>query len=576
MENLESEFTITIPTDGEGFVAASTFFAEKYANDMFHETVIRYNSRSEDPVTTLKRGCNKRKHHYRVVMRDRKPISPVDMKNFVIPEQAPSSATAASTVIAYQEKETLDHISEIVPFTIETQKTIFVRCTWKYSKENNMSAADFHSTVLANVNDTDKSFVPSFGQQRVSVYNIHPMNIRFCIGKCFDFGGTQEGRRPTHDYYYLEFEREHIDLRVNFYSSAMRQFVNRTLAALPAAVLETVFKHMSIATYSNHLCRLSQEDYIRQFTYEFEKFLSTTYRAEGALQNVYLAPKWNGVRGIGVWSNNNLLVKTPRSLRSFTLPSYCLQPLVVQIELLHDNITNDRCIITEIMGTFLYQKERLSEYYKTKYIPTNFVSDKSNNFIVRINPIYSMELIAKFHLENPAFFTYYRKLRCVNTLRALFYASDGIPCQITLPPHCDGILAICVYNEGRDSLYAKLKSYHTIELVYDINKKTLCSANEDMDFLSHPHDVRIENFDVNKVMWYNTCLDAKYIIVEFEIHRSSYTTIDDTDIVSLLKHVTLYFKNVRYDKFTADTNSKIRSILYNVVITQHTSNKDHE
>lgn len=586
MENNESEFTLTILTNSNGFNKLSKYFLTKYKNQFCYETVIRYNNKATDRIDSF-RNRNDRKmlqnKTYRVLIQDNVVISPQVFQKYVVPEQKGIYFSEKSTHhqhrIIFQEKTTLEKISDVVPFTLENDKIILIQCTWKNSIEKNIHKDEFQSIVLDNINDTDKSFVPSFGQTRACIYNVQKTDLRLSIGKGFNFGGTQEGRRPINQYYYLEFEQENVDKKCSKHPYSMKQFVEKALNLIPSTILEYIITVQNKTTYMDYGRRLRdlfQQNYIRNFTHNFEKFTSKTISdTNNLLRNVYVAPKWNGIRGIGIWENDVVLIKTTRCLREFHVKSQCLQPLLVQVEMLidpNDIIINDQIVITEIMGVFICCKNQIYGFNQITDLPIKYnfhlpdTNATDHNTFSSLNPLYSMELISIFHRHDPLVFTYYKKWTNISILKDIVHMKTNW--NFELPHHqIDGYLAIVVYDEGKNSLYMKLKPQHTIELEYNFENKTLHTLNNNSDLLSLS-DIQIENFNANELYWYNTCLDSNRIIVEFEI-RPINTLINtipkDSQMVFLLKFVKLVFKKIRYDKFTPDSDTKIKNILFNVL-----------
>lgn len=225
MEINESEYTITLITNAKGFYTAATYFLEKYRNELCYETIICYNDKARNRIDNLKKKDTNElsQKTYRTIIRNKTPIPPNEFQRFVIPEQQIDKTQLFTTDTIFQKKTTLQRNSEIVPFILNNNnKAIIVQCTWKFSVEINMSEHEFRCLVLDNINYTDKSFVPSFGQTRACIYDVEQTGIRLSIGKGFSFGGIQEDRRPTNPYYYMEFEKEHKDEQYKSSSYAMR------------------------------------------------------------------------------------------------------------------------------------------------------------------------------------------------------------------------------------------------------------------------------------------------------------------------------------------------------------------
>lgn len=593
MQKLETEFTVTMITDGEGFESLSEYVSRKYVSKIRYETVIRYNDKISDRIENMRKFRaapstpeNPSRKHYRVVIQNDGPISPDLVESLVVPERyydnrqrIVSDATQRGVqLINFQEKETLSRWSETVPFELAAEgKEIFVSCSWKLAKETDLDGETFENEVLRNLNDTDKSFVPSFGQQRVCVYDVDGTRVRLSIGKGFDFGGTQEGRRPMNEYYYVEFESE-ITRRPS--PLAAREFASVALSLIPSSIIARVAigaKRICVDSYAR-IHELLTEDYARPFTYDFRQFRARAFvdGVTGRTKNVFIAPKWNGVRGIGAWEDDRIIVKTPRCLREFFLPSFCLQRLIVQVEMLTgESLVDDRVVITEIMGVSLCTREQLYGFHRKRELSDSTPGAiagsndvvKKRGTLSRIHPVYSMELVAKYQRRDCRHFTRYRNNVDINALADMFFSKRSAFAE-NPEPRTDGYLAIVVYDEGRKSLYAKLKTLHTVELIYDLRKKTLESYEGDIDFLSRK-DIAIESFDPDSLYWYDTGLDSEKIVVEFNVSPKDSTTrrLGGTeDLSKLLGYVTLVYKGVRADKFVPDKNAKITNILLNILL----------
>lgn len=667
--NNEVETTITLITNPDGFYYVAKYIEDKYNANLIYETNIRYNDRmiSERERLRQKHIDDKdtsKSTFYRVVIKNTLPNTPIpftEIEKYIIPEKTITNEcnggeSSLNGIVKthtidkqFQKKSLLDDSFDLIPYTLEISNTTdetnvtLIGCTWKSSMEEDITEQAFNMTVLSNINDTDGSFVPVFGQHRCCLYNIQNTGIRLSVGKAFEFGGVQEGRRPMNEYYYVEFEKEYNnnnnaddddddnDNKNNKMSLRdIKKFVREALTVLPHDVL---FK---IIIGANDVCvgqenRIAEllDDYTRTFTYDFECFrrrikmsrnnkkasiFSSSSSYDIVMNNVYLAPKWDGVRGIGVWEKNTIIIRTIRGLREFVLPSYCLQRLIVQVEMfINDNndITQDRFIITEIFGTSLCtRKQTYGYFYKSIAKKYQFSRDQCNmsDTLAFLHPQCSLELMVLFHEKNPQYFTYYRKCDKIINLVNWFYMKKKVPRILPksvipssqFPLHIlptDGVLAIVLYDDGKHSLYTKLKNRHTIELAYDITKKTLHTYEQDVDVLRA--DINISGLeDTDKLLWYKTGIDSHIIVIEFELIATNNIIInhDDDDeesasniegqeyqqqqqqqrhythqerLYCLLRQVQLKFVKIRYDKFIADSNKKIMAILQNYFIIEN-------
>lgn len=583
MACVEKEFTVTLLIDANDFADLSRYFSQTYKSNCCYETVIRYNGKAVDRIEKFKEEneqiYSSIKKGYRVILRNQTPIEPELFERFVVPENYEGRSfcgiQATTTVCHYQQKETISQMSEVVPYVSKDEKIFLISCTWKSSMEIDLDANTFEKTVIRNINDTDKSFVPSFGQCRYCVYDVSNTNVRMTIGKGFDLGGTQEGRRPINEYYYVEFEMEETtpssSSNVKLHpptSLEIKRFVYTALSLLPSSIIENIISgsKKTCVDADRRLHELLQDKYVRKFTHDFEKFRASLIIDETTkiVKNLFIAPKWNGVRGIGVWDNDTVIVKTPKCLREFSLPSICFQRLIVQVEMLTTsfdrNLIDDRIVITEIMGVSLCEKKQT--YGRHKKLDWTSNVDPPVTF-APLYPLYSMELIARFHKHNPRFFTHYRNgIREDALFRLFFNTLDEKACLA----QTDGYLAIALYDEGRQSLYAKIKCVHSIELLYDLSENTLKSHEGDFDFMSSDGNVRIDDFEPEKQRWYWTGLDSRTIIIEFNVYKLNDIPCTLTDDLSeMWRGVKLVYKKYRCDKFVPDCNTKIFSIINNVI-----------
>lgn len=601
----EIELTVTLVTNPEGFSKIADYVSKKYPSKLVYETSIRYNDITVSENERLRRKYTCEENHeyssfYRVVISGEKTgdtIPFTEIEKYVIPEntvirKGDNNGDEPNDTVApliesrvnrtFQKKTHLRDFCEIFPYTLSLTnlftKEILVACTWKHSKEKYLDENIFESIVLANINDTDGSFVPKFGQQRCCIYGIDDTDIRFSIGKAFEFGGVQEGRRPMNEFYYIEFEKELIDEadKRSCVLKKMRKFVKESLEMLPQDLL------YNIMLGANDICvgeenRVAEllDDYNRIFTHDFEKIKSKIRYSSmpRTMKNVYLAPKWDGIRGIGVWDKGRLIIRTRKALREFTLPSYCVQRLVVQVEMFinDDDMTLDNFVVTEIFGVSLCGRKQLYGYfYKNASKQHHFHGNhfKLADTFTPLHPSHSMELIMKFHKKNPANFTHYSKCEKFRDLKKWFFSKKRIPLQAHHLP-TDGMLGIVVYDKGKSSMYVKLKNNHTIELEYDVVKQTLKTADNNRNLMTENIEILgIE--DTKSLYWFNTCIDSTKVIVEFEIIVSDDINNSESDyedeLLNLLQKVKLRKTKIRYDKFIADTDNKIHSIVKNLLL----------
>lgn len=666
----ERELTITLITNSEGYEKILKHINDNYLADIIYENNVRYNTRKISERERLQHkylsddNINEdivASKFYRVVMQNtnHEPIPFTEMERYTIPEKYYYNnnnnnnnnhtinhelnddtvmmwTTPTSTNTRFQTKTVVEDSFELIPYTLsvsssaaataassplEDSKEILVGCTWKYSIEEDLTEEEFASTVFCNINDIDGSYVPVFGQQRCCVYNIRDTNIRLSVGKAFQFGGVQVGRRCMDPYYYVEWEMELCDSNSSSTKQNslkdMRQFVRNAFDVFPHDILYKIIKGArDVCVGPENRVVEVLDDYPRHFTHDFEKFRSkvrlnkkiTTESCEIETDNVFLAPKWNGIRGIAIWENDILLTKSVNGFGEYYLPSYCLQRLIVQVELFikDDDNNNNKpyaFIVTEIFGTSLCTRNQLYGYFLRNVSQQyHFSRDQCNmtDTFGALCPRYSLELLMKFHMRNPARFTCYRKCTRFIDIVNWFFMKKKLPSIKTssasssyalsaanhsVPPAdvwcslpTDGVLAITIYDDGKNSLYAKLKTSHTIELAYDVNRITLCTYEKDTDLLKC--NVKVCGIDNSgNLRWYATRIDSRILILEFEIlpndvcngYECAQPENEEQQLLRLLQRVTLKFVKIRYDKFIADTNRKILDILQNYFV--YSSNK---
>jgi hypothetical protein len=492
----------------------------------------------------------------------------------------------------FQRKATIAKRSDVIPIHMEGQ-ILFVDFTVKESIEYELPYDVFKTKVINQSSDADGSFRKIAGVDRKCWcvrYDAHI--VRVSLGKRYSFAGTSIARSPNDVVYYVEFEIEY-DNKCPIKNEA--QLINKCIADhFTIHDLTTIIKDGYNLTVKQTECLDTLFDTFSRNFVSINDFKHYCCSSTNCSQ-LYLAPKWDGIRGFGVWHGDAAIVYTTLGLRAWDkLPIISPQKILFQAEVFINNTVdgNDDFIVTEIFGV---AKQSINMLYST-FIRQNMYSGRSvgaglyNGTTTAINgqlPTtdvrctyrliklkHSISVIASLHEICKSKFTSYirdndgtlisqilnneitvEQYHIPTTIKNCSSPSDkkeeeeedndGNHKKVLfeksyIDKGCDGLIGICVSKDGNDGVYVKLKKYQTIELEYDILNPGKCKSRDGTQYnvLGLPSTY---NWSSNAYTQRFICLEARY---------------NNTDSGGNLE-----FIKWRFDKVRPDNDVKINKIM---------------
>lgn len=585
-EEEENELSFSLLTGTEGYItlynsliplippAAVNYYEKVILFCETNQSIPEYirSQYLENNDIVVKSNNSEKQSYFRAIFR-----SPTEINGLVAEEILKGNydfANTSNTTITsiFQKKETHSKHADIVPVFIDGQ-VVFVDYTVKKSTEYNISSNMFTTKVINQSNDTDGSFRNIAGVDRKCWFvNLNKYSVRISIGKRYSFAGTSIARSPNDTVYYIEFEIEYNE------TNAIKN-----VKKLITKCLETYFtiNNLNIIIKNGYDLTIKQVERLDQMFDIFNRnFVSTDYFKNCCSNNcsqLFLAPKWDGVRGFGVWVGQEAIIYTNLGLRTWNnLPVISPQKILFQAEVFLNEVDyNDDFIVTEIFGV---AKQSINMLYSI-FIRQNMYSGRSvgaglyNGTItavtgqlpctdvrctyITIKLEHSINVISTLRQKYTNRFTsYIGDENASNTISQILNNNFSIeryhiPTEIKpskkfgesfVQKGCDGLLGICVFQNGSDGVYIKFKIYQTIELEYDIlNYNGKCKSREGTEYI-------VDGLPTS-YNWSNNAYMKRYICLEARFYPETKK---------------LEFIKWRFDKLHPDNDIKIKKIMSSI------------
>jgi hypothetical protein len=475
----------------------------------------------------------------------------------------------------FQRKVTIAKRKDVIPIYMEGQ-VLFVDFTVKESTEYQLPYDVFKTKVINQSSDADGSFRKIAGVDRKCWfirYNTHI--VRVSLGKRYSFAGTSIARSPNDVVYYVEFEIEY-DNKTPIKNE--NQLINKCIADhFTINDMTTIIKDGYNLTVKQAECLDTLFD---TFSRNFVSINHFKHCCSTNCSQLFLAPKWDGIRGFGVWCGDEAIVYTTLGVRTWNkLPIISPQKILFQAEVFINTVDgNDDFIVTEIFGV---AKQSINMLYSI-FIRQNMYSGRSvgaglyngtttsidgqlpttdvrcTYHLIKLK--HSISVISSLHeIDENKFTSYIRDNDGTLTSQILNNKTTvekyHIPTTIKncspadkeeeilfgkscIQKGCDGLLGICVSQEGNDGVYIKLKKYQTVELEYDILNPGKCKSRDGTEYNVEGLPASY-NWSNNAYMQRFICLEARY----------------NTDKIKL------EFIKWRFDKIRPDNDVKIKKIM---------------
>jgi hypothetical protein len=472
----------------------------------------------------------------------------------------------------FQRKVTFAKQKDILPVYIEGQ-VLFVDYTVKESTEYNISHKVFTTNVINQSSDTDGSFRKIAGVDRkcwfIKISTHH--TVRISLGKKYSFTGTSIARSPNDVVYYIEFE---IEYNKKYPIKNISQLITKCLGEY------LTIEDLSIIIKDGYDLTIKQTERLDQlfdtFVRNFVSINSFKSSCSTNCSQLLLAPKWDGLRGFGVWYGSEAIIFTTLGLRSWNnLPVISPQRILFQAEVFFNTIdNNDEFIVTEIFGV---AKQTINMLYSI-FIRENMYSGRSvgaglyNGTMTAVNGQLSHNDVrcTYFTIKLEHSISVISTLRQIDQHRFTSYISNddnfdtilkilnnkvdiekyhiqtsclGKFDESFVQKGCDGLLGICVFKDGSDGVYIKLKKYQTIELEYDIlnssGKKCKSRDGTEYDIDGLPCSY---NWSHNAYVQRFVCLEARFNTTNSKLE----------------------FIKWRFDKLHPDSDDKIKKIMLSI------------
>lgn len=434
----------------------------------------------------------------------------------------------------------------------------FVSATSKTSVETPMRATD-PRRVNMEPDELHGKYRKEFIVDRAVIYGrtLNGTRHRMAINKKCKFSGNGMFRQPDVPVYILEYEVEYPCATSIRDKRNVRMVCKRFLEMCTNYLSIPVEQLYDIIRSGQNNCLPESDLFISIMNTYKRRFVST--RPPERFTNhgdMYVCKKWDGVRAMGFWRGTGLLLYSGDfGFKHFTVPGVFAPDTIVQVEYFRDT---DTFVVTEIFAVtniemdtdFVYFARRAGNAVRLGeglYNGSNAsiqLQDKREYLTCTIDPIDSIDCIQVLNKRYPEMFTTnYKLVRWPIIDRD---GGDGIESLLRsdkFANYSDGILLKVFNQSNTDPVYYKLKSTHTVELLFNVKSQTFTS---------------MEGTVYNDMIVFTDDFQFKYLINKYTIRRQ-----DVTMEFSVIKD-RLQFKCVRYDKIGPDGNRKIQNIITNI------------
>lgn len=505
MEEIETECSLSVPLCSEAYKQILQTLDKKWTDfigarvpgakeakkfyqttTLFESTQNRLNEDSNDVETGTTR--------YRVEMND--PIDSLRYTNFEYPAYTTIDQKCLlrrSTVVCALPADTDGYtIPQEIVFTKSRERII-------WNSEHPESLVSFaERAIISKMNEFDGSGRCHSKTNRLCVRFTLDGNktVRISCGKRNVYRGVESARCSGLDEYRLDVE---IELRDYIGNEDEKLIRNLGLGCLETA--HALFGYSGLSVIDNAVAmkptQLDLEDKfilaVGTYTRNIRSCPPRPDSAPAWTGPFFVAPKWDGVKGVAFWNDTFMFVVTARQClaRENFSRSPFIRPAIVQLEIHRDDqellSANSRYVVTEILALWGSSNDNLINAFRDFVIApgegnyNNSISSvrfeyKVRPYFTRLTATDSIWLINAAN-KSPKNVVFTRHCRCASLPTALLASLntfDGIAeCiriatslpfaadrQPLLPT--DGALLISANPEAE--VYFKIKTAHTIEL----------------------------------------------------------------------------------------------------------------
>lgn len=416
---------------------------------------------------------------------------------------------------------------------------------------------DLDQTLFIEYANTAPNDITGFGRKElitdriiIGKFTNNGITKRLSINKKCKFSGNGIHRQPDVPVYIIELELEYID------SDCLKNKLNINAACheyvqlLRDKLLLNNVEMYNISRSGSVNC-LPENDLFLSIFNTFKRNFVCGKPPINISQNerAYICPKWDGVRAIGFWRKDALILYSCQfGFKYFpNLPTLFSPDVICQVEYFEDTnsfIVNElyACVNIEMETDFVYFNRKHGNscrFGEGLYNGSNTsvqIQDNRRYVIVDVHAIDSISAIDFLHSKYKSMFTFHRRIiewpvnpeYIIRKFGALVTgATDGVLLKI-----------VSVY---KSPLYFKLKTLQTIELTYSPSSGHFTSSNNTI------YDTIILDTNDFDFKYYKNLCDVSNTTrtMEFSIIPSEYK---------------LKFKCIRYDKIEPDSDEKIKKL----------------
>src|SRR5436190_1364462 len=352
LEMYEYETTCGIVFDGELYCQIKTALFNQYKTIAFEEHVDIYSDPQKDGsryrALTIYSVCNSTDD------------VPVEYKK-------------------WDKKQTLYSYESQIPFIDTTKERIaFITCTYKESSERSMTSDEW--TKIVTEDHTTGLFMRLYNKKRICFYedafDTKSPYTRVSIGKHSSYGGTLESRSTCDSLYYLEIE---LESKGQLNGDEVQQNMHALTKLLFQLVPYDLVKMAMMAANTGAVQRERLDNIFDTFkrTFRDYKRCASELREKAHLHdelNLFIMPKWNGVRATGLYyCKGYLTVKDACGrLTSFNTHLPFDNDMILQLEVVETerdmnssgiNVAGRFYVITELMAVLIKSKNTLFQVY---------------------------------------------------------------------------------------------------------------------------------------------------------------------------------------------------------------------
>jgi len=434
----------------------------------------------------------------------------------------------------------------------------FVSATSRVSREYDIDRETFIAYANEAPNDIDGSGRKDLLTDRIVISRTTDGGTvkRFSVNKKCKFSGNGIFRQPDVPVYILEYEIElsnptDIGNKLNI-NSACHEYVKVCKDKLSLSSDEIYYLMRCGLTN----CLPENDLFLSIFNTFKRNFAAVAVPQRlNNRERAYICPKWDGIRAIGFWREDSLLLYSCQfGFKYFPgVPKIFSPDIICQVEYFP---RSDTFIVTEIYACVNIEMDTDFVYFIRKsgnacrfgeglYNGSNTsvqMQDSRRYLIADVNPVDSLSCIDYLNTKYPTMFTFHRRI----TEWPIDF--DGIMSQFAelvagtenADRETDGVL-LKIMSVYKPPVYFKLKHMQTVELTYTPDTGNFTSSDRTC------YDSIIMDADCFELKYQRNLCDVSNVsrTMEFFIIKPDHG---------------LRFKCVRIDKIEPDSDDKIQKL----------------